>query len=177
MKKVLNINYCLLAMITLFVTSMATPIYADNAVKLKVLVIAIGDEAVDPGLAYIKPALDEMGVPYEVMNAGTQDLTAEMLASLNGTACGVLDSGCVGNFNGIILTDSDLDPAFTPAEWDVLHNYEKDFKVREAVLSGWPAKYWDASAPFGVYLDYGLTFTSSGSNYNGQWSIPTSFQK
>lgn len=177
MKKVLNINYCLLAMMTLLITLVGTPIYADNAVKLKVLVIAIGDETQDPGLAYIKPALDEMGVPYEVMNAVTQDLTSDTLAAVNGVACGALDNGCVGNFNGIILTDSDLVPEFTPAEWEMLHNYEKDFKVREAVLSGWPAKYWDPNSPFGVYLDYGLTYTFSGNNFNGQWSIPTSFQK
>ena len=35
----------------------------------------------DAGYAYIKPVLDEMGVPYDVLNSATQDLTAAMLAS------------------------------------------------------------------------------------------------
>ena len=155
----------------------ALPAFADNAVKLRVLVISTGDETQDLGLSYIKPVLDEVGVPYDVLNATTQDLTADMLASLNGVACNSLDAGCVGSYNGIILTISDLTPNFTPAEWDILHNYEKDFKVREAVLSGWPATYSDPNAPFGIYLDYGLVFSSSGASYNTQWSVPATYQK
>ncbi|SFN14044.1 Agd3-related carbohydrate deacetylase [Nitrosomonas communis] len=100
-----------------------------------------------------------------------------MLASLNGVACNSLDADCVGSYNGIILTISDLTPNFTPAEWDILHNYEKDFKVREAVLSGWPATYSDPNAPFGIFLDYGLVFSSSGASYNTQWSVPAAYQK
>ncbi len=155
----------------------ALPAFADNAVKLRVLVISTGDETQDLGLSYIKPVLDEVGVPYDVLNATTQDLTADMLASLNSVACNSLDAGCVGSYNGIILTISDLTPNFTPAEWDILHNYEKDFKVREAVLSGWPATYSDPNAPFGIYLDYGLVFSSSGASYNTQWSVPATYQK
>ncbi|SDW71990.1 hypothetical protein [Nitrosomonas communis] len=156
---------------------MVPPAFADNAVNLKVLVISTGDETQDLGFSYIKPVLDEIGVPYDVFNASTQDLTADMLASLNGVACSSLDAGCVGSYNGIILTISDLTPNFTPAEWDILHNYEKDFKVREAVLSGWPATYSDPNAPFGIYLDYGLVFSSSGASYIGQWSVPATYQK
>ena len=62
-------------------------------------------------------------------------------------------------------------PTFTPTEWDVLHNYQKNFGVRQAVLSGWPATYWDPNAPFGVYLDYGLVFSSSGNAYEGKWTV------
>ena len=73
-----------------------------------------------------------MGVPYDVLNADTQDLTAAMLASSSaGAACKAEDAGCLGNYNGIILTDADLDPNFTPAEWDILHNYQKNFGVRK----------------------------------------------
>ncbi|SFI63222.1 hypothetical protein [Nitrosomonas sp. Nm34] len=156
---------------------MVPPAFADNAVNLKVLVISTGDETQDLGFSYIKPVLDEIGVPYDVLNASTQDLTADMLASLNGVACSSLDEGCVGSYNGIILTISDLTPNFTPAEWDILHNYEKDFKVREAVLSGWPATYSDPNAPFGIYLDYGLVFSSSGASYIAQWAMPATYQK
>ncbi|HET7061522.1 MAG TPA: hypothetical protein VFI43_05020 [Nitrosospira sp.] len=151
--------------------------FADNAVKLRVLLVTTGDLTQDIGFAYIKPALDEMGVPYDVLNAGTQDLTAEMLAAKSGVACTAATAGCIGNYNGIILTDSDLVPNFTPAEWDILHNYEKSFAVREAVLSGWPATYWDPNAPFGIYLDYGLVYSSSASNYTGAWSIPVAYTR
>ncbi|WP_430233810.1 hypothetical protein [Nitrosomonas communis] len=168
----------LLVTVAMWLALMIVPsAFADNAVKLKVLVISTGDEAQDLGLSYIKPVLDEMGVPYDVLNANTQDLTADMLASLSGVACNSLDTGCVGSYNGIILTISDLTPNFTPAEWDILHNYEKDFKVREAVLSGWPATYFDPNAPFGIYLDYGLVFSSSAASYSTQWSVPAAYQK
>lgn len=178
MKKISNMKYCFLILAAIFISLMAiTPVIADNVVKLKVLVIATGAETEDPGLSYIKPILDEMGVPYDILNASTQDLTVEMLASTNGVACGVLDSGCVGNYNGIILTLSDLASNFTPTEWDILHNYEKDFHVREAVLSGWPGTYWDPNSPWGIYLDYGLTWSSSGNSFNAQWSIPAASQK
>ena len=156
-------------------STMATaPAFADNSVKLRVLVLTAGDPTQDIGYAYIKPVLDEMGVPYDTLNADAQDLTAAMLAASSaGTACTAATAGCVGNYNGVILTDSDLTANFTPAEWDILHNYEKDFKVREAVLSGWPATYWDPNPPWGVYLDYGLAYTSGGSTYTGQWTLPT----
>lgn len=177
MKKIRNIGGSLLVSMVMGLTLIIAPAaFADNAVNLRVLVIATGDETQDLGLGYIKPVLDEMGVPYDVLNASTEDLTEDRLASLNGVACSALDAGCVGNYNGIILTDADLVPDFTPAEWDILHNYEKDFRVREAVLSGWPATYWDPNPPFGVYLDYGLAFTSSGT-YNASWTIPAVYQK
>ena len=51
----------------------------------------------------------------------------------------------------------------------MLHNYQKNFGVRQAVLSGWPGTYWDPEPPFGVYLDYGLVFSSSGTGYEGKW--------
>ena len=153
------------------------PVLADNAVNLRVLVISTGEETQDLGLSYIRPVLDEIGVPYDVFNANTQDLTADMLASLNGIPCSSQDAGCVGSYNGIILTISDLAPNFTPAKWDILHNYEKDFHVREAVLSGWPATYSDPNEPYGIYLDYGLVFSSSGASYNTQWSVPAAYQK
>ncbi len=178
MKKNWRLTGSLLGTMVMWIALMiAPPAFADNTVNLRVLVISTGDETQDLGLSYIKPVLDEVGVLYDVLNANTQDLTADMLASLNGVACSSLDTGCVGSYNGIILTISDLTPNFTPAEWDILHNYEKDFKVREAVLSGWPATYFDPNAPFGIYLDYGLVFSSSGASYNTQWSVPAAYQK
>jgi hypothetical protein len=163
---------------TWLVFAITTPAFADNAVKLKILVISTGDATQDGGLAYIQPVLDEMGVPYDVLNAETQDLTAAILASSSAeAACQVTQVDCAGNYNGIIVTDSDLVPAFTPAEWDLLHDYQKNFGVRLAVLSGWPATYWDPAPPFGVYLDYGLVYSSSGNDYEGKWTVPTAYSK
>ena len=169
----------LLAAIAMLFTIIAVaPAHADNTVKLRTLVIATGEMAEDLGLAYIKPVLDEMGVPYVVLNARTQDLTPTFLAaSSQGTACKAEEAGCVGNYNGIILTDADLVPGFTPAEWDILHNYEKNFRVREAVLSGWPATYADLEPPHDIYLDYGLAYSSSGHNYDVRWTIPGRYSK
>ena len=74
--------------------TVTTPAFADNAVKLKMLVITTGDITQDLGFAYIKPVLDEMGVPYDVLNAETQDLTAAMLASSSaGAGCMAAEAG------------------------------------------------------------------------------------
>ncbi len=182
MKKKLRIISSLLVSMTMWLAIIVVPpALADNAVNLKVLVISTGDETQDMGLSYIKPVLDEMSVSYDVLNAATQDLTADMLASLNGVACSSLDAGCVGNYNGIILTLTDLTSNFTPTEWDILHNYEKDFKVREAALLGWPGTYYDPNPPFGIYLDYGMAnvigMTGITNSFNAQWSVPAAYQK
>jgi hypothetical protein len=179
-KKNLGIKRSLLVSVTVWLALItgAPPALADNAVKLRILLLTTGDETADPGFAYIKPVLDEMGVPYDVINTSIQDLTPAMLASSStGTACKAEDAGCVGNYNGIMVTDSDLVPAFTPAEWDMLHEYQKNFGVRQAVLSGWPGTYWDPNAPFGIYLDYGLVYSSSGNNYEGAWTVPAAYNK
>jgi hypothetical protein len=162
----------------LVLTAVAPPAIADNAVKLRILVITTGEVWEDIGFAFIKPFLEEIGVPYDVLNAETQDLTPAVLASSSeGTSCKAEDAGCVGNYNGFILTDADLVPGFTPSEWDILHNYQKNFKVRQAVLSGWPATYSDAQPPYGVYLDYGLVYSSSGNDYEGRWTVPNAYSR
>ena len=164
--------------VCLVLAALTPPTFADNTVKLRILVVTTGGVAEDMGFAYIKPFLEEMGVPYDVLNVRTQDLTvASLSTSRTGPGCNVEDEGCVGNYNGIILTDSDLSPAFTPSEWDILHNYERNFGVREAVLSGWPATYKDSRPPHGVYLDYGLVYSSSGDDYEGRWSVPAAYNK
>ncbi len=119
-----------------------------------------------------------MGVPYDVLNARAQDLTTAMLASSSaGLACKPEDAGCTGNYNGIILTDADLVIDFTPPEWGILHDYEKKFGVREAVLSGWPATYSDPQPPREIYLDYGLVHSSSGNDYEARWAVPAMYSK
>jgi hypothetical protein len=146
-----------------------SPAFADDAVQLKVLVVSTGSETQDQGLEYIKPVLDEMGVPYDVLDASATSLTA---ATLSPNGCEAITVGCVGNYNGIILTGADLGLGFTPSEWEILHQYEKDFHVHEAVLSGWPAQYWDPNPPWGIYLDYGLAVSGGGTFPHAQWTGP-----
>ena len=58
----------LLSAVMWLAATVTTPAFADNAVKLKILVITTGEVTEDVGYAYIKPVLDEMGVPYDVLN-------------------------------------------------------------------------------------------------------------
>jgi hypothetical protein len=108
--------------------------FADDAVNLKVLVITTGDE--DSGLAYIKPVLDEMGVRYDLLNAATQELTNNLLSA---DGCLPATVGCVGNYNGVILTDSGMLGGLTALEWDLLHDYEKTFMSAKQCCQDAPA--------------------------------------
>lgn len=129
-----------------------------QTVDLAVLVVA-GDATADPGLALIEEVLIETGVAYDVLDANVATLTAEMLAD-----------GDHGFFNGIILTDAELfvppdTSGFTVPEWEVLHDYERTFGVREVVMSGSPS---DVSAA----LDYGLEEVFADSGIVGEWVGP-----
>lgn len=154
-----------------------SPAPVNNVVKLRVLLVTTGNESSDLGLAYIRPALDEMGVPYDLLDSTTQTLSA---ATLSPGGCASATSGCIGNYNGIILTTSIVD--FTPAEWGALHQYERDFKVRESVLSGSSATLYpspfDSDPVTGcpiAYLDYGTVDAGSitaAAPVSAQWAAP-----
>ncbi|MEO8992738.1 MAG: hypothetical protein ABI284_08765, partial [Nitrosospira sp.] len=116
MKQSLSIKRLLLLSTAMWLAlaAVASPAFSENAVKLRILVITTGEIAEDVGFAYISPVLDAMQVPYDVLNAQTHDLTAAILASSSADkGCKAEDAGCVGNYNGIILTDADLVPDFT----------------------------------------------------------------
>ena len=137
---------------------------------VKVLVISTGTAQEDQGLDLIDDMLNEVGVSYEVLDSSRQTLTAEFLSD-----------GTHGRFNGVILTDSMLyftgpgnylNSGFSLEEWQLLHQYERDFNVRESVLSGYPA-----SGPYFkvVYdLDYGMDLNTltPGSQFQGVWQAP-----
>ncbi len=163
----------IIVILSILLYAVSSLVSADNAVKLKVLVVTTGNETQDPGFAYIKPVLDEMGVPYVVLNAATESLTA---AKLSPGSCLPSTVGCIGNYNGIILTNSDLSGNFLPSEWAILHKYETNFKVRESVISGWLATYSESGQL--PYLDYGLSYTSSiTSPVIATWQIPSTLSK
>lgn len=148
---------------------LSAPVFA-TTLDLKVLVISTGTAEEDQGLDVIDDMLDEVGVAYEVLDASRQTLHSQYLAD-----------GSHGKFNGIILTDSMLyytgggnylNSAFTLEEWQALHQYERDFGVRESVISGYPASgaYFKT-----VYdLDYGMDLNTlvAGKSFQGKWQAP-----
>ncbi|MCF7983377.1 MAG: hypothetical protein K9L70_03155 [Thiohalocapsa sp.] len=129
---------------------------AGAILDLRLLVVSTGNADEDLALDYIDDYLDQMGVPYDLLDASRETLTFDTLERAAGE----------GKYNGIIITVSDLLGEFTPDEWTILHDYETRYGVRESVLSGWPARAWDNSAPWGIYLDYGITNTGSGTFEN-----------
>ncbi|HEY8544615.1 MAG TPA: DNRLRE domain-containing protein, partial [Acidimicrobiales bacterium] len=130
-----------------------------RSVDLRVLVVSVGDRATDPGLELMARTLDQMGVPYEVLDASAQPLTDA-----------VLRTGDRGRFNGVILTQADLftsgGSGFTAEEWQRLHDYEREFQVREAVVAGFPT----TNPALG--LDYGMAEVGSLPTGIGRWVEP-----
>lgn len=163
----------------------ATSVSADPLpdVALKVLVISPtaetneinSDGSVNTnyarGLDAIDDMLDEMGVPYDVLDASKEVLDWNKLVT-NGQ----------GNYNGIILTNSFLyypsegnpwSSAFTLDEWKLLHEYERTYNVRESVMSGDPIPWCWAKQD--LDLDYGMDWQDVESNYSdltASWNIP-----
>jgi hypothetical protein len=130
-----------------------------RSLDLKVLVISVGDRTSDAGLELMARALDQFGVPYDVLDSSTTPLTDELLAT-----------GPRGHYNGIVLTQADLftpsGSGFTPEEWQRLHAYERDFGVRESVLAGFPA------LDPGRDLDYGMGTVGVEATVTGRWVAP-----
>lgn len=132
---------------------------AGQSVDLKVLVISVGDRSADAGLELMARTLDQVGVPYDVLDSSTTPLTEATLRT-----------GGRGHYNGIILTQADLftpnGSGFTLAEWQTLHEYERVFQVRESVIAGFP------TTDPGRDLDYGMANVGSQAVGVGQWVAP-----
>ena len=124
-------------------------------VKLKLLVIA--PVTTDTALEAITTFLKQIGTPFDTLIASTTDLTESFLE----TAAGV------GNYNGILLTTSDLvwdsSPAphippfwvsaFTAAEWTMLRLYEVQYAVREVNMYSIP-DYFSPQSPGNTGMSY-----------------------
>lgn len=126
-------------------------------VDLRVLVIAVGSAEQDPERALMEELLQELGVPYDVIDSSRQELTASDLSSAER-----------GRYNGIILTQSetylpDGRLGFDADEFEVLHDYERRYGVRESVMSGFPATNGNGS------LDYGISAAHACADIEGQW--------
>ena len=124
-------------------------------VKLKLLVIA--PVTTDTALEAITTFLKQIGTPFDTLIASTTDLTESFLETELGT----------GNYNGVLLTTSDLfwdsspaphtppfwESAFTAAEWTLLRSYEAQYKVREVNLYSIP-DYFSPQSPGNTGMSY-----------------------
>ncbi|MEU5696694.1 hypothetical protein [Actinosynnema sp. NPDC020468] len=108
-----------------------------DLVALRQLVIATGPE--DFGLAAWKAVLDATGSPYDVLFAGAERLVPDRLVQPDGT----------GRYNAVLLTNGALlredaggayTPALDPGQWNVLWDYEREFRVRQAALNTYPGE-------------------------------------
>lgn len=131
----------------------------DRSVDLRVLVISTGDRASDPGLELMARTLDQMSVPYDTLDSSITELTDAQLFT-----------GDRGHYNGVILTQADLftpsGSGFTSQEWQRLHAYERDFQVRESVISGFP------TTDPALDLDYGMGTAGGQPTATGRWVDP-----
>lgn len=137
---------------------------ATNRVEMRLLVITASEN--DVGLTGWESSLSQIGIPYEVLVGSSEELTDDLLVAANGD----------GRFQGILLTSNNLSyfdgtnwqSAFSPAEWNLLWQYERDYGVRQVSLytypSAWPEDYGIAFA--GVQTTnaagYPATLTSQG---------------
>jgi hypothetical protein len=75
-----------------------------------------------------------------------------------------------GRYNGIILTEAETlsangSAALSAADITVLHDYERDFGVRESIISGFPATNPELGVDFG--LDEVTAFTDLDARWTG----------
>ncbi len=124
-----------------------------RSIDMKLLVIA--SDGNEPVFAGIKSILNQIGVPYDTLIASQTPLTAQTLS----------DGLGAGRYQGILLTTGNLaynaasgwQSALTQAQWQMLWQYETDFRVRQATLYTYPA---------GAPDTYGLTpISSADTNY------------
>ena len=108
---------------------------AGATVDARVLIITAG--GTDSDLGAIQGTLQFLGTPFDVLNAGTTTLTADMLSS-----------GTHGKYSAVFLETGNLSTsggsAFTTDEWNTLTTYEAQFGVRRVSL------YTSPSASYGL---------------------------
>jgi hypothetical protein len=124
------------------------PAAAETPVSIDMKLLVISADGKEPVFAGIKSILDQTGVPYDTLIASQTALTAQTLS----------DGLGAGRYQGILLTTGNLayeasqgnwQSALTQAQWQMLWQYEADFRVRQSTLYTYPA---------GLPDTYGLTF-------------------
>jgi hypothetical protein len=128
--------------------------------ELRVLLVVTGERDADPERALMEQTLEDMGVPFDVLDASREELTSERL----------FVSPERGRYNGIILTDcetasADGSTGFDATEFALLHDYESSFGVRESDVSGFPTNNAELGLDFG--LDEVTAFTTVDASWQG----------
>ncbi len=132
---------------TFFAALPLAPAAAETPRSIDMKLLVISADGKEPVFAGIKSILNQIGVPYNTLIATQTPLTAQTLS----------DGLGAGRYQGILLTTGNLgydagggnyQSAFNAAQWQMLSDYETDFRVRQATLYTYPA---------GLPDNYGLT--------------------
>lgn len=141
------------------VPSLQTQAGPTDRVQMRLLVVAASSD--DYGLSAWQTLLEQVGIPYETLIASTQPLSSEQLIATNGD----------GRYQGILLTSNNLayfdgsswQSGFSPDEWNLLWQYERDYAVRQVSLYSYPSSWPE---------DYGISYAgvqdTTGSSYPAQ---------
>lgn len=132
---------------TLFAALSLAPAAAETPRSIDMKLLVVSADGSEPIFAAIKSILNQVGVPYDTLIASQTPLTAQTLS----------DGLGAGRYQGILLTTGNLayqaspnnwQSALTQAQWEMLWQYEADFRVRQSTLYTYPA---------GAPDNYGLT--------------------
>lgn len=136
----------------LFLTAfMPAPAKAETPTSIDMKLLVISADGSEPVFAGIKSILNQIGVPYDTLIATATPLTAQTLS----------DGVGAGRYQGILLATGNLgyeaspgvyQSALTAAQWQMLWQYEADFRVRQVTLNTYPG---------GAPDNYGLTLYSA----------------
>jgi hypothetical protein len=116
------------------VSPRGVPSGTETRVKLKLLLITATDT--ETGFDAMKTFMTRIGVPFEVLVASQNILTSDRLEAEPGLA----------NYSGVILTTNNLAyfdgttwlSAFDPVEWQILYDFERDYKIRQVTMYAYP---------------------------------------
>lgn len=121
-----------------FATFWLMPAAAETPISIDMKLLVISADGNEPVFAGIKSILNQVGVPYDTLIASQTPLTAQTLS----------DGLGAGRYQGILLSTGNLayevspnnwQSALSQAQWQMLWQYEADFRVRQATLYTYPA--------------------------------------
>jgi hypothetical protein len=137
-------------------TLLPAPTRAETPTSIDMKLLVISADGSEPVFAGIKSILNQIGVPYDVLIAKDTPLTPQTLS----------DGMGAGRYQGIFLSTGNLgyeaspgvyQSALTAAQWQMLWQYEADFRVRQVTLNTYPG---GAPDNYGLTL-YGAVDTTS----------------
>jgi hypothetical protein len=150
-------NFMQLVLALIFLAALLpAPTKAETPTSIDMKLLVISADGSEPAFAGIKSILNQIGVPYDTLIATATPLTAQTLS----------DGVGAGRYQGILLATGNLgyeaspgvyQSALTAAQWQLLWQYEADFRVRQVTLNTYPG---GAPDNYGLTL-YGAVDTTS----------------